>query len=388
MKMMKRVMARNEIIKILICIVSVLNLAIFIFSSDNFYNLGFFSLSARMLLIVNMLIFMCLVTKRIFECRVFYTLVLLILMIFAAYFSFLMHPYGSRMDFIILLAGYLAVPIYILVIPEIDTTDSLRNWFKGISLFYALFFIYCGFLRPTYRKGTNALMLGYSNSNRTGAYILLTVVLMIILFSREEKRWIKVSIWMVEVSLMYLMILTQSRTAFLIALACLLYSVISRAPQIGKKFSIFCILFPAAFLILYVFIYRQGWLLHTTILGRTIYSGRQYTFIAEAQSISAFGNYALGQFAGLNYVQAVLNTLGVMGIGLCWFYYIRFFSSEFLDNCDSGFSKNLSRFCFSVLMLHGCTETSFFTGGTVYAGMIGCILLAMSMNRSIENEEL
>lgn len=376
-----RFLTRQILIKHLMCWVSVLNLAVFVFSSDTFYNVGLFSFSARLLLVFNIVILLCVVTLRMLDRRVFHTLCLLAIIIVTAYMSFSIHPYGSTNDFITLLAGYLAVPIYMLVVPEIEYSEDMRSWFKVVCLLYALFFIYCGFLTPTYREGTNALMLGYSNSNRTGAYMLLTVVLMIVLFAREVKIWIRVCTWIIEICLMYLMVLTQCRTAFLIALACLIYSVLPKTPEIGKKFSIFCVIFPAVFLVLYVLAYTQGWLSDVTILGRTIYSGRQETFVSDSQSLSVFGNYAAGRFVGLNYVQAVLNTWGIVGLGLCWLYYIRFFISDFLDDCDYMFSNNLSRFCFSVLMLHGCTEASFFTGGTVYAGMLGCILFVISMNK-------
>lgn len=377
----------KNLIEILIRAVSILNLLVFVFSTDTFMNESVYSLASRLLLIANLLILTGTLMQRFIERDAFWSLVLLAAMGLSAYVSYSVHPIGGMSDFLIKLCCYLAVPIYILAIPQLEQPAKMLNWFKALGLIYGAFFVICGIFFPSYRKGTDALMLGYSNSNRTGAYMLLVFVMLVLLFYREEKKVMRWGVLIMQMVLMYLMILTQCRTAYLLSLASFIYSILPRVPRVGKKFSCFCILFPAVFLILYVAAYNAGWMSDATIMGRTIYSGRQYTFVKETHDISLLGNYAISGFGGLNYVQAVMNTVGVAGLVLCWVYYTRFFKGSFLDDSDLGCDRSISRFCFSVLMVHGCTETSFFTGGTVYAGMIGCILMVICL-RKYQEEEL
>lgn len=361
---------------LLIRLVSIANLLVFVFSTDRFSNAVLFSLASRLLMVSNILIAVCSLARRRMSVRQFSVVAILFAMAGSAFISYLRSPMGGIGDFLIALFSYLAVPIYMVAIPELGKVDGVSDWLKTIAVVYALVFIVMAVFFPSYRIGTNALMLGYSNSNKTGAYMMLTVILLVLLYQNEKKMRKTIAVAL-ECILLYLIVQTQSRTSFLIAAAVMIYALLPRTPRINRAFSIICILFPTVFYYLYAWVFSKGLFRDATILGRTIYSGRQ---IIDLQPLTLFGNYSSAVFGGLNVFRGISTTVGLMGIILWWVFNIRFIKSDFLDQNDAQSNRNLSRFCFAMLFLHGCTETCIFTGGTVFGGMVGCILIAIALN--------
>lgn len=371
--------SNNKVILILVRLVSVANMLVFIFSTDKFYNLTIFSLAARLLLISNLLISIYAAVRRRLSIRVFSSLALLLAMAGSAYISYLLNPLGGIGDFLISLSSYLAVPIYMAAIPELRETEGMIPWLKCMAWGYALVFVVMSVFFPSYRIGTGALMLGYSNSNTTGAYLFLVIILLVLLYQKEKRKIVKGAVIAIECMLLSFIIATQSRTAFLLAAAAILYDILPYTLRLTKRFSTILVFLPAVFSVLYLWAYRKGYLAAATILGKSIFSGRQYGF-AETQQLTLFGQYANGAFGGLNVYLAVSTTVGLIGTVLWWIVYTRFVSLDFLDRSDTGSNKGLSRFCFCLLLLYGCTESCIFTGGTVFAGMVGIILIAIAAN--------
>lgn len=372
--------------KIFIYGVTTLNLCIFMFSSDTFRNDALFSLSARLILVISIISFFPIYIRKKAQIRLFRSMILLIVMLLLAFVSYGINPAGSLLDFIIKIGGYLSIPIYTIVIPECSYDENEAKYIKIFSVLYAVFFIYAGLFKPTYRTFTGALMLGYTNSNHTGAYMMLVFILLLVTYRNAKSKAVTASLVIIEVLLLYLMVLTQCRTAVLICLVCLVYMYVPKFKSCSRIFTIACFLFPAVFLVGYVSIYYRGWLQDVTFLGIPIFSGRQYVFQNELRALTLFGDYGDSLFGGLNYVLSIVNTLGIAGIISYWVFMSRFLYSDFLDICDDNRKKNV-RFFISVLLLHGCTESSLFTGGTIYAGMFACILISGISNRLEERKE-
>lgn len=370
--------------RLLVYGIPILNLAYFLFSSDTLRNDSLFSLSGRLILLVGIIAIFSIFRNKKVNIHQFISIAILLLILFLSYMSFYIHPSGTIRDFIIKMGSYLSIPAYMIIIPQLTFEENEKKWFKIISVLYAIYFIFTGILNPTYRISTNALMLGYSNSNATGAYTLLILLFLILSFRDEKKKIIKLLLGLIKVVLFYLLILTQCRTAFIIGLICVIYEYLPKKPTFGKWLSFLCFLFPAFFIAAYIFIYNNGFFRDITILNITIYSGRQALFQSAYNGITLLGNYGENKFNGLNYVLSILNTLGVLGLLSYWILMIRLLNEDFLDECDSSFSDGLSRFCLSILLLHGCTESVLFTGGTVFAGMFACLLMSAACYRKVE----
>ncbi len=300
---------------------------------------------------------------------------LFLVMALEATVSYFLNPTGSAYEFIVLLSGYLAVPVYLLIITNLRIPKSMVGWMQFISWVYIGYFLMMSIVFPSYRKGTDALMLGFSNSNRTGTYMLLVIILSIVASANDEKKVLWYARKVCEVALLYFIAATQSRTSFLLAFFAEVISLLPVLPRLSKRVIRICIIIPAVFLWAYTLAYSMNWLINVEILGKTIYSGRQILFVIETLPISLFGNYAVGQFGGLNVAQSILNTLGLMGLIIFYLFYFRLTASTMFTKGDR--KGTIAIICFSLLFLHGCTENMLMTGGSVYAGMIGCILLTI-----------
>ncbi len=237
----------------------------------------------------------------------------------------------------------------------------------------ALFWIYAGFLHPTYAQ-TGALTYGYSNSNRAGAYLLLDGAILLSSANRMKLFKQKLLLWMLTGILLWLIVLTQCRTAFLLLLAMMVYAIYPYAPKLGKKFLTLCTFIPLVFSYFYILIYNMGWLQSITIFGKSIYSGRQDLFQVEFLGFSLLGNYSVSGFGGLNLGIGLLNGFGIVGTFLFYYFMVWFNKRHVAIDESRGQKKSFTIVCFGLLMLHSCTEVFLFTCGTVYASMIGMIL--------------
>ena len=124
-----------------------------------------------------------------------------------------------------------------------------------------------------------------------------------------------------------------------------------------------------------MYLYKMSWNLDFTILGRTIYSGRQEMFMLQGMDFSLFGNYAQN-FEGLNVALAFVNTVGVFGLCAFIIYSILFMLSPFVQNSTTATSNSsyLKLICIGTIFIYGCVEVALVTGGSVFAGLIGCAM--------------
>ena len=123
------------------------------------------------------------------------------------------------------------------------------------------------------------------------------------------------------------------------------------------------------------------WNIDLTILDKTVYSGRQEIFLEYGIKYTVFGNFE-ELFSGLNVSVGVVNTLGIVGFIAFLVFYINFLSSPVMQNYKGKRRerRNLPLLCFCAIMIHGCVETVLFTGGSVFAGVIGCIIAVIICN--------
>ena len=370
-------------------VLSVLNVGVFVFSSDIFGNIGLFSLFARLLIIVNLGVLLLGFLKQSSSHAVKQYVTIFFMLIFGV-LSYLINRPISLFEFIVLFAGYLAVPVYAVSVPKLKFNRNMIVWFRIISVVYALYFIYRGFFTPTYREGSGALLLGYINSNTTGAYMFLVSLFVLLSFNNAAKRIWRIFSYLIVAILLYLIIQTQCRTAFILTGLCLVYAVLPKIYRPGKLFVTVSVLSSYLFYYLYTYLYQISWNTDLTILDRTFYSGRQITFLEIGLKYSLFGDFK-ELFGGLNVSLGVLNTLGIIGFVLFLIFYTTFLFSPIMQNYKGKRreKRNLPLICFCAIMFHGCVETVLFTGGSVFAGVIGCIIaVIMCNNQDVQQKQI
>ena len=198
----------------LILLVSVFNLFFLIFTSSFAFNEMLASLCARGLMLINIIFFVMFTIKNIRHAKKNYLLFLILASSLGI--SYLLSPQGGLGNFFINLCSYLAVPIYMLVIPAVKVSDKTRQWLKKISVCYVLFFIVAYLYNPTILAATGALTLGFSNPNTAGMYMYLTAIFLLLAFQNCGNKYEKLLSYGLVIILDYLIAQTQCRTAFLL----------------------------------------------------------------------------------------------------------------------------------------------------------------------------
>lgn len=366
---------------LLFYIIGALNFIYLFVSSGNFFNGAAYSLVAQVLLIANTVPLVIALLAKGKSISFWKKFGLLLLMAAVGVISFLAVKIGSAYDYFVNFAGYLAIPIYMAVIPEAQFKSGVKNWFQCMSVLYTVLFLFNGIVRPILRENATALTMGYTNPNRTGLYLLMTVVLTVIAFVDEQGKVKRMVSLIAELSLIYLIILTQCRTAFLLSVLLVLYVWLPKAPTIKRKWINMSVIFPLVFIGMYMWLYNIGLLRDMTILDRDVYTGREELFAQQLQGISLLGNSFVG-FDGLNVPLAVLSFGGVIGLALFYWCLYNFTAGDFLLVSAQRGAKNIPAACFIAILLHGCTERSLFTGGAIYASMVGCILMLIGIYNS------
>lgn len=369
------------VVDLIFIVITLTNLGIFIFSSAISYNESIFSFCARLLILLNL--FLLLVTvfqKNKFPVTQKTSHRLLGLAAISIFISYLLNQQDGFINFMIRFCGYLAVPIYIFAVQRFTFSKKMSSWFKFIAAIYVLFFCTALIFGPTYHPVTGALTLGYHNPNATGAIFLMTAVFVQLAFYNSVKRFPRWFSYIAVAVLIYLIILTQCRSAFLLTLVCFIYAISPRSFRPGKIYILLCLCSSYIFYYLYIYLFESGWQLEATILDRTIYSGRQNAFIEYGIDYTLFGDFAID---GLNLAATLINSIGIVGTLLLAAYYAKNLLSPFFQNIHdhNNSHKNLPLFCLGALFVHGCVEVAFFTAGSFFGSMIGCILAVIACNR-------
>lgn len=373
--------SRFTAVDITFIFISIINFLLFIVSSAIFYQESMFSCCARLLLLLNLFLF-CVLSLHVFQNKktIQLSYILLIATAISIFISYFLNPDGNVIEFLIRLCGYLSIPIYMITVQQFSLSSKMESWFKFISIAYALLFFGAAFYCPTYYPVSGALTIGFPNANTAGAIFLLNIIFVIIAFANSVnklQRWISYTI---IGGLLYLILLSQCRSAFLLSLVCFAYILLPVSFRPGKYYICLCFCSSYIFYYFYTYLFESGWNIDATLLDRPIYSGRQQAFVEYGLEYTFFGDFSID---GLNLAATLINALGLIGTFWLMACYMSILFSPFfqdlhdLNNCR----KNLSLFCLGILFVHGCVEVAFFTAGSFFGSMIGCILAAIACNR-------
>lgn len=301
---------------------------------------------------------------------------LLLLILLCAILSYLVGTGGESLEFVVKLTNYIALPIYIIFVKECCADIFNVKFFRFLSLIIALLFAVLFLFAPMYSDYSGALTLGYSNSNTTGLYLFFVEIFLLLSFYKIKFSK-KIPIIMVEIFVLYLIILSQCRTAFILGVVCFILSFIPKFRCPSKIFVIICVIFPLIFYGIYLFLSRRINNFDVILLGKSFFSGREILF-EEGLYLSLFGKINGEILFGLNVAQSVINTFGIIGyVLLCLFYYLSI-NDVFLKQQNKMGSFPI--FCVVIIMLYGCTEVSIFLNGSIYAVLYFFVMMLVKCN--------
>ncbi len=225
-------------------------------------------------------------------------------------------------SFVLAVLGFVSLYATLSIDANTFAKKDLRQMFainNCLSLTYVLYaFGPFSFKYSSYDEwGNTWFTLGFSNPNTTGAYVMFCVAMLVIEIM-YEKQWWRRTINLVLISgLIYVIYMTESRTALICSFALVLVIMMKRIPLKAWYTDVALVLMMA-------FIFIQIWVASksdATFLGKSVASGRQNmytTFIQELIEkpwrfiIGSVGTYRLEN--AHNVAFAVVRNFGFLGL--------------------------------------------------------------------------
>jgi hypothetical protein len=258
-------------------------------------------------------------------------------------------------DFILAILGFTSLYATLSIETNTCTERDLRQLFainKCLSLVYIIYaFGPFSFKYSSYDEwGNTWFTLGFSNPNTTGAYVMFCVAILVIEITYENKWGHKAINLLLITGLIYVIYMTESRTALICSCLFLLAMLLKCIPLRAWYADIVLILMMA-FIGIQIWAASQG---DATFLGKSVASGRQdmYTiFIQEIIDnpwrfiIGSVGTYRLEN--AHNVAFAVVRNFGFLGL----IYFIAFWKSM-IKSCVSSITCSVNRMAIWVLLIY------------------------------------
>ncbi len=231
----------------------------------------------------------------------------------------------TKMDqnFILAVLGFISLYASLSIDASIFTKKDLEQMFainKCLSLVYVLYaFGPFSFKYSSYDEwGNTWFTLGFSNPNTTGAYVMFCVAMLVIEITYENQWWRKtINLGLIS-GLIYIIYMTESRTALICSFALVLAIIMIKRIPLKAWYT------DVALVLMMAFIFIQIWVASksdATFLGKSVASGRQNmytTFIQELIEkpwrfiIGSVGTYRLEN--AHNVAFAVVRNFGFLGL--------------------------------------------------------------------------
>lgn len=367
----------------LFCLIQIMNLIGYISNSMNMETV--FSLVSQLYIVLNYLAFLLYMISPKRNKRAGESIVLFLFMLFSSILSYLASAGVGIYTFLITLSGYLALPMYLILVREIPTNQRTLKYTYFAAIGTGIFFLYRGFVNPEYILGTQALSMGFFNSNQAAIFLVQNFSILIAFYPMKKKSPARVLILLLCVLEIWLIYKTQSRTALLCVVILVVGYVFRKMPLSRRSIRVLFIA-PMVFVFLFMFLSNNAYISSIEILGKPILNGRNLIFyyaLLNLQGHYLFGNFSSSQFANLhNAYLSVLVSVGVLG----FFLFLLFFWREVVRLWKQH-SRNevtyLAFLGFMLLFLEGCAEAAILVSGSMYAVATAQLLFLINYGESV-----
>ena len=217
---------------------------------------------------------------------------------------------------------------------------------------------------------SNAITLGYSNSNSTSMMLLYTAAINLI--SLKLKMYNKYFGIIIQAILIYLIYKTSSRTALLCILV-LSFSSLFTIKKIPKLFLYIFTAIPTIYIFLLPYLKSIHFLIDTKLLGKSIYTGREEIFKKSIGYLETFVDWMFGVLSRgmfLNHHNGILSILLSVGL-LGLIIYITIWYKNIIPHLGktNGVSY-IAIMSLMIILLQSSSETAFLVGSIPYGVML------------------
>ena len=288
----------------------------------------------------------------------------------AAFLSLLMGDGEIRFDQqIIGILGFIEMPIAIILVDHVRyDADNLKFVFR-INILIAVVFILLSRSSYAYSGRLNSLYLGYSNPNTTGIFLLLNAAILLLYLPQLRGGLSKILVIGLCLYDEYLIYLTDSRTCLAVSLVILAYELLGKNIKVPRWVIPVALLFPLAFLFIYVYLYANGKFTHLLILGKPFYSGREQYFLEQLillRDTLLLGDARTHSFSNMhNGPLAVIASAGLVGYIFHFLFYCRTLLQSYKGIASR--TQSIALIAIMGIFLHSSAEAALIVGGAHYS---------------------
>lgn len=298
-----------------------------------------------------------------FEIGLFVRLVLMLLIIF---FGILATAEEIRWELIYASLNFYCLFVFVSTNNIFAISYRFYKWNGWIFVIIALILIALSQSSVAYifedGRETGALALGMTNPNLTG--LLISGVFSMLLINFNSMKY-KPIIVLVMGYLIYLILLTGARNAFISTMFLLIYALFYKDKKIPSYILIIMMLIPVLFILVYLQLYWAGFE-DFVFLGKDFFSGRQNTFIYYWESLKTPLHYLFGNIGFLSFANALNGPLAVFCnvgfVGFLLFYWNLGDKLLFLNKMAYSQKSRLAMVCILGVCLQASAESLMFLG--------------------------
>lgn len=248
---------------------------------------------------------------------------------------------------------------------EILINKKLLNLLYFGSIFLSLVFIIYSFMPFAYSTDEGHyspfLTLGMHNSNAAGVYIFLVYSLIIITLQSRRNKIVPV---ILALCLLYLIYLTNSRAVFVASILLPVISLVRHRKLPNLVILIACLI---PFLFVPAYLALNEVMDNIDIMGKTLFSGRQETFIKYIESIHYPYQVVFGSFRTFIFQNAHNGPLAIFvsigTIGILGFYGTFLYTLLKSNNSATSQTATYAIIVILTCFIHSCGEAVLFLGG-------------------------
>ena len=289
-------------------------------------------------------------------------LIVLFFMVLAVIYSGIVMDFDYYKGFLITLCTFVCISYAPKLRVNEKTRKVIRYTFLAVALVTLVMFYLLGY-KTKYFESTEAIAFNFSNPNAAGLWVT-GVLLINSCFLFEQKRFLKITYYLVIAGLLHVIFSTESRNSLFAAVAFLTFLVLYRLGKNKKTPKVVLFVAVVAPIIIF-FVYMYAILPIASQVEGVLGMDKGVdtremiwqSVLDKANEFMPLGRYDL--YHGENLHNSLLTLLGTYGLPLmlsaCWLMYRSAVMIQ--ENISS-----LAAMAFCSIMLSGCFEASIFVG--------------------------
>lgn len=230
-------------------------------------------------------------------------------------------------------------------------------------------------------RSTKSLALGMTNPNLAGM-MLTGVIELIVIYYKERKH--KVLLAIVAITLLYLAWLTDARSSIVACVCVVVYALFFSKRRIPNSVIYVVVFFSIIFVPAYLMIYRYG-LSNVQILGKSLFSGREYTYMEYLSKMDSIEKWFVGDLGGTVFSNAhnaplmIVSSIGIVGLIAVYSGFLKNLIS--INNEADNPTRRIAVACILSVCVQSCGEALMFSGIFPSVGFV-YIYMLLASNKS------